>query len=155
MKSRRAGDKSHARTRTIRMRRRLIASPERVYRAWADPEELARWLPERIDGGLAVGAQSVLVWADRSETWHVVEANPNRSFAFLRGSSTADQSPTTTTVRIDPVGYGSRIEIESGPFPVDSDDGLEAWSEAVQTWTEALAMLRAHLDFSVDLRVRE
>jgi uncharacterized protein YndB with AHSA1/START domain len=155
MKGSRAGNESHARTRTMLMRRRLIASPERVYRAWADPEELARWLPERIEGGLAVGSQSTLVWADRRETWHVVEAHPNRSFAFLRASSTTDQSPTTTTVRIDPLGYGSRIEIEAGPFTVDTDEGLDAWSDALQTWTEALAMLRAHLDFSIDLRVRE
>jgi uncharacterized protein YndB with AHSA1/START domain len=137
------------------MRRRLIASPERVYRAWADPEELARWLPERIEGGLAVGSQSALVWADRRELWHVTEAQPNRTFAFLRSSSTTDRSATTMTVRIDPVGYGSRIELEAGPFPIDSDDGLDAWAEALQTWAEAMAMLRAHLDFSIDVRFRE
>jgi uncharacterized protein YndB with AHSA1/START domain len=142
-------------TRTLRMRRRLVASPERVYRAWSDPEELARWLPERIEGGLAVGTESVLVWADRRETWQVIEAQPNRSFAFLRSPETRGHSATTTTVRIDPLGYGSRIEIEAGPFSLDSDEDLDAWGESLQTWAEALAMLRAHLDFSVDLRVRE
>jgi uncharacterized protein YndB with AHSA1/START domain len=155
MKAKGASTESRSKDRSIRMRRRLIASPERVYRAWADPEELARWLPERIDGGLAVGSQSALVWADRRETWHVTEALPNRTFAFARSLPTTDRSATTTTVRIDPLGYGSRIELEAGPFPIDSDDGLDSWAEALQTWAEALAMLRAHLDFSIDLRVRE
>jgi hypothetical protein len=85
----------------------------------------------------------------------VIEAQPNRSFAFVRSPGNAGHSATTTTVRIDPLGYGSRIEIEAGPFSVDSDEDLDAWGEALQTWAEALAMLRAHLDFSVDLRVRE
>jgi uncharacterized protein YndB with AHSA1/START domain len=156
MKGRGAADgESQGKTRVIRMRRRLIASPERVYRAWADPEELARWLPDQIEGGLAVGTQSALVWADRRETWYVVDAQPNKTFVFIRSSSKADKAAPTTSVRIEPLGYGSRIEIEVGPFPVDSDDGLDSWGEALQTWAEALAMLRAHLDFSIDLRVRE
>jgi len=44
---------------------RLNAPPERVFRMWADPEDLARWFPDRIEGGLAVGARSILVWPDR------------------------------------------------------------------------------------------
>ncbi len=50
--------------RTVRMNRRLNAPPERVSRAWSDPEELARWFPERVEGALAVGARTMLVWED-------------------------------------------------------------------------------------------
>ena len=52
------------RRRWVRMRRRLEAPPDRVFRAWADPEELQRWLPERVEGSLTVGTRSVLVWPD-------------------------------------------------------------------------------------------
>ena len=48
--------------RWVRMRRRFDAPPDRVYRTWADPEELARWFPERVEGGLAVGSRCVLWW---------------------------------------------------------------------------------------------
>src|SRR3970040_1988487 len=68
--------------RMVRMVRRLNAPPERVFRAWADPEELARWFPERIEGGLAVGSRSVLVWPDRRVWWEVTQAHPNGSFVF-------------------------------------------------------------------------
>ncbi len=37
--------------RWVRLRLRLDAPPQRVLRAWSDPEELARWFPERVEGG--------------------------------------------------------------------------------------------------------
>ena len=140
--------------RTIRMVRRLNAPPERVSRAWADPEELARWLPERVEGALAVGARTVLVWPDRREWWEVVEARPGRIFAFRRPRLPDGRFVTTARVTIEPAGYGSRIELEDGPFSLDQPGVIDAWAEALESWSEALAMLRAHLDFSVDLRTR-
>jgi uncharacterized protein YndB with AHSA1/START domain len=140
--------------RLIRMRRRLDAPPYRTFRAWADPEELARWHPERVEGGLVVGARSVLVWPEEREWWEVVEANPSRTFVFRRPSSPDEQLITTVRVTIDPAGYGSRVELEDGPFPFDEAGGLDAWAKAIETWSEALTMLRAYLDFSVDVRRR-
>jgi uncharacterized protein YndB with AHSA1/START domain len=140
--------------RTIRMARRLNAPPERVSRAWADPEELARWLPERVEGALAVGARTVLVWPDRRVWWEVVEARAGRSFAFRRPWLPDGRLVTTTRIMIEPAGYGTRLELEDGPFPLDQPGAVDAWAEALQSWTEALALLRAHLDFSVDLRTR-
>ncbi len=138
--------------RWVRMRRRLNAPPARVFRAWADPEELARWLPARIEGGLAVGTRSVLAWPDRRVWWDVIRAEPERVFAFRRPWLPGDALVTDVSVTIAPAGYGSAIELEDGPFRIDAAGGLDAWAEALETWAEALALLRAHLDFSVDLR---
>jgi len=140
--------------RWVRLRRRLGAPPERVFRAWADPEELARWLPDRVEGGLAVGSRSTLVWPERRVWWEMVEANPNRNVVFRQPWLPDDRSITTVRVSIEPVGYGSRLTLEDGPFPIDGAGGLDAWAASIEGWTEALAMLRAHLDFSVDLRWR-
>ena len=41
-----------------------LGNPQRVFRAWSDPEELVRWLPTQIEGALAVGTRSTLVWPD-------------------------------------------------------------------------------------------
>ena len=140
--------------RWVRMRRRLDAPPDRVYRTWADPEELARWLPERIEDGLAVGSRSVLLWSDRRVWWDVTEARPNREFAF-RWPWLADESLVTDVrVKIDPDGYGSMLELEDGPFPIEVPGAIDAWAEAIELWSDALAKLRAHIDFSVDLRPR-
>ena len=140
--------------RWVRMRRRLDAPPDRVYRTWADPEELARWLPERIEGGLAVGSRSGLVWSDHRVWWDVTEASPGRIFAFRRSWLADDGLVTDVRVTIDPAGYGSRLELEDGPFPLYQPGAIDAWAESIETWSDALAKLRAHLDFSVDLRPR-
>lgn len=140
--------------RWIRMRRRLDAPPDRVYRTWADPEELARWFPERIEGGLAVGSRSVLVWSDHRVWWDVTQARPNRDFAFRWPWLPDEGLVTDVRVTIDPDGYGSRLEFEDGPFPLDVPGVIDAWAEAIEVWSDALAKLRAHLDFSVDLRPR-
>ena len=139
--------------RWVRMRRRLNAPPERVLRAWSDPEELARWFPERIEGGMAVGARSTLVWPDRRVWWEILEAG-NLRFAFRWPWLGDERLITTVHVRIYPAGYGSRLDLEDGPFPIGEAGALDAWAEAIEGWAEALALLRAHLDFSVDLRVR-
>jgi hypothetical protein len=51
-------------------------------------------------------------------------------------------------------GYGSRLALEDGPFPIDQPGAVDAWAKSIDGWSEALAMLRAHLDYSVDLRWR-
>lgn len=137
--------------RWVRMRRRLNAPPDRVSRAWSDPEELARWLPERVEGGLAVGSRSTLLWPDRRIWWDVVEA-AERRFVFRRPWLADEQLITTVEVLVEPAGYGTRLDLRDGPFPLDQIGVLDAWAEAIESWSEALALLRAHLDFSVDLR---
>ncbi len=140
--------------RWIRMSRRLIASPERVYRAWSDPETLPRWFPDQVEGSLAPNSRSILVWPRQRVWWDVVAAEPNRRFQ-ANGPWLRDESLVTTfTVTIAPLGYGSRVTLEDGPFPLDQAGAVEAWAEAIEGWTEALDLLRGFLDFSVDLRER-
>jgi len=138
--------------RWVRLRRRLNAPPQRVFRAWADPEELARWFPLQIEGGLAVGARSVLTWADRRVWWQVTRAEPYSRFAFRRPWLPDDSVVTDVQVAIRPAGYGTRLDLDDGPFRIDAPGAIDAWAEAIELWSDALAMLRAHLDFSVDLR---
>ncbi|MFI5255158.1 MAG: SRPBCC domain-containing protein [Candidatus Limnocylindrales bacterium] len=138
----------------IKLHRRLNAPPQRAFRAWADPDELVRWLPSRIEGGLAVDTRSTLVWRDERVWWDVTEAEPDRLFTFRRPWSADETLVTLVTVRIETVGYGSRLHLEDGPFPVDQPAALEGWKSALEHWVWALAQLRAYLDFSVDLRWR-
>lgn len=142
-------------TRTIRMSRRLNAPPERVSRAWSEPDELSRWLPDRVEGGLAVGARTVLAWEDHRAWWEVLEERSGELFLFRRAWLQDERLVTTVRVTFQPAGYGTLLELEEGPFPLDRPGVLDAWAEAIGGWSEALAMLRAVIDFSVDIRTRQ
>jgi uncharacterized protein YndB with AHSA1/START domain len=133
--------------RWVRMSRRLQSSSDRAYRAWTNPEELARWFPLQVEGGLAAGARTELLWPDARVWWDVTELNPPRVFVFRRPWLTDGSVITTVRVTVSPVGYGC-------PFLLDHPGGLDAWGEALRTWGEALALLGAFLDASVDARER-
>jgi uncharacterized protein YndB with AHSA1/START domain len=149
-----AGSSPRDAARWVRLERRLTASAERAFKAWADPEELARWLPERIDGGLAAGTRSELLWSRSRVWWDVQEVHPDDAFVFRRPWGPDDTLVTTVRITIRDDGYGCRIQLEDGPFPIDTPTGLDTWAGAIATWVEALTMLRAYLDFSVDVRPR-
>jgi uncharacterized protein YndB with AHSA1/START domain len=141
-----------AEPRFVRLGLRTSASPDRVYTAWSDPERLRRWFPEEVQGSLAPGTRSTLVWPHRSVWWEVEEADPGRRFAF-RWPWLPDGAYTTrVTILIEPEGYGARVALEDGPFDISVPGILEAWAEANAGWGEALAFLKAYVDNSVDLR---
>ncbi len=138
--------------RHVRLRRRFDASPERVFRAWSDPEELIRWFPTWVEGSLVAGSRTTLVWPDQRVWWDVVAVEPNSRFVFRWPWGADEKVVTTCTVTLRPAGYGVWLELEDGPFDLAAPGGLDAWAEALEGWGEALTMLRAQLDFSVDVR---
>ncbi len=136
------------------MERLLDASPERVYRAWSDPEPMSSWFAPSVEGSLAVGTRSILVWASRRVWLDMLEAEPARRIRFRWAPSTVGTMATEVTVEILPHGYGTRLTLHDGPFDVNHPAGLDLWAEAIESWADTLANLRAQLDFSVDLRRR-
>lgn len=140
--------------RTVAIERRLNATPDRVIRCWTDPDELMRWFPARVDGSLAVGARTTLVWPREQVWWEVTGlVTPNR-FTFRWPWDADETLVTNVTVSLEAEGSGTRILLTDGPFPIDRPGGLDAWAEALEGWGEALTLLRGYVDFSVDLRDR-
>jgi len=138
--------------RFVRLELRTSASPERLYAAWSDPERLRRWFPEEVQGSLAPGTRSTLVWPHRSVWWEVEEAEPGRAFVFRWPWLPGDTYMTRVTIDITPEGYGARLRLEDGPFDLAVSGVLDAWAESSAGWGEALAFLKAYIDNSVDLR---
>ncbi len=140
--------------RWIRLERSLRAPNERVFRVWSDPEELPRWLPDKLEGSLAVGSRSTLLWRRQRIWWDVTAAEPNHRFAVKMPWMPDGGVVTTFEVALEPEGYGTRLRFENGPFRIDEPGVFEAWERALEAWVEALAMLRAFVDFSTDLRLQ-
>ena len=138
--------------RTVRLQRRLDAPPYRVHRAWSSPEALSEWFPESVEGSLAVGTRSTLVFKDQRVWWDVIAAEPNSLFQFRWPWLKDESYVTTVTVTITPRGYGSLVTLEDGPFDLTRTRVLDAYAECLEGWGEALANMRAVVDYSVDLR---
>jgi uncharacterized protein YndB with AHSA1/START domain len=139
-------------TRLVRLQRRLDCQPYRAYRAWSSPDALTTWV-SRCDRGLArPGAKRTLVFPSQPARWDVLEAEPESHFQFRWPRLADDSSVTTVTVTGTARGYGSLVTLEDGPFDVAQPSLLDAYAESLEGGAEALANLRAVVDFSVDLR---
>ena len=138
--------------RTVRVQRRVDGEPYRVYRAWSAPEALSEWYPDRVEGSLAPGTRSTLVFRDHRVWWEVLEADPDRRFQFRWPWLPDDAWITVVSVTITPRGYGSPITLEDGPFDLTQPGVLDAYAASLAGWGDWLANLRAVVDFSVDLR---
>jgi uncharacterized protein YndB with AHSA1/START domain len=139
--------------RMVRLQRRLDAPPYRVYRAWSSPEALSEWFPTAVEGSLATGTRSTLVFPDQRVWWEVTAAEPYTLFQFRWPWLPDDAWVSTVTVRIASRGPGSQLTLEDGPFDLNKEGVLDAYAECIEGWAEALANLRAVVDYSVDLRV--
>jgi uncharacterized protein YndB with AHSA1/START domain len=138
--------------RTVHMRKRVDAPPYRVYRAWTSPEALSEWFPDAVEGSLTPGTRSTLVFPDQRVWWEMLEAEPYSRVRFRWPWLPDDAWLSEVTVTIEPRGYGSVITLEDGPFDLSVPGVLEAYAECLEGWGEALAQLRAMVDYSVDLR---
>jgi len=138
--------------RTVRLQRRVDAPPYRVYRAWSAPEALSEWFADAVEGSLTPGTRSTLVFPDQRVWWDVLEAEPNQRFQFRWPWLENDAWVTVCTVTVTARGYGSLVTLEDGPFDLTRPGVLDAYAECLEGWGEALAHLRAVIDFSVDLR---
>jgi uncharacterized protein YndB with AHSA1/START domain len=89
----------------VRFERRLTHPPERVWRAITDPEELAAWFPDTIEGEFAPGAEVTFpkfVEMGLPSTGTVTEFDPPRLLAFTWG-------PSTLRFELEPDGDGCRL----------------------------------------------
>ncbi len=107
------------------------ASPERVWRLWADPRQLERWwgpptypatfTKHDLAPGSRVEYHMTGPQGDQPRGyWEILEADAPRSLVFRDGFANADGSPndelptTTARVTIEAIGGGrTRMSIES------------------------------------------
>lgn len=136
----------------VRSQRLLDAPPDRVHRAWSDPDELSGWLCRSVEGSLMVGARSDLVWSDRRITIEILESDPPNRFGFRWAPVAGTPLTTVVTVVIERVGYGSRVTLQDGPFDLADPVAVAAFGQIAESWGAAMANLRARTDFGVDLR---
>jgi uncharacterized protein YndB with AHSA1/START domain len=112
---------------SLTLKRRLNASPERVYAAWTEPEKLKRWFgPEEIetlraDADARVGGRFHIVMRGTDGEEHDVsgvyrEVVPNEKIVFTWAWRSTPERESLVTVVIKPEGAGSLLTLVHDQF---------------------------------------
>jgi uncharacterized protein YndB with AHSA1/START domain len=134
---------------TVQFHRVLRATPDRVYRAFLDPEATVKWLPPhgftgkvhhmdaRVGGTYKMSFTNFTSGTSHSFGGEYLELVPN---TLLRWSDRFDDSnlpgEMTVTVRLKPVSVGTEVHIVQEGIP----DAIPA-EACVLGWQESLTLL--------------
>lgn len=125
--------------------RELVArtTPERAWRAWADPEIIAGWFADRAEGNPVPGGQLVHVFESFGEArYEVVEAEPGERLV-LRGH--LHGTDFEQRIEVEPEGDQTRIRLIHSGFDASAELG-EEFKGIDSGWKLALAILRHYLE---------
>ena len=138
---------------SLTLKRRIKASPERVFAAWTDPEKLAAWFgpQETIAGSaraeldLAVGGHFRASFTTADGEYHEVrgvyrEVVPDRRLKFTWAWHTTLERESLVTITLSPDGDGTLLTLHHEQlFDESARDGHE------RGWTGCLDKLERYL----------
>jgi uncharacterized protein YndB with AHSA1/START domain len=136
------GDKPWKDERTLRVR----ATPQQMWEAWARPEHLEGWFPDRARGEAEPGGEIVHVWESFGfEMPHrVLEAEPGR-LLVLEGRS-PQGLPFRQEIHIEQDGAETVLRLVHSGFGEHADWDDEYESGVDSGWKMAFALLRLYLE---------
>src|ERR1700754_1158794 len=133
-------------TNTVRFHRVLRASPEKVYKAFLDPEAMAKWLPPhgftgkvhqidaRVGGSYKMSFTNFTTGNSHSFGGKYLELVPNK---LIRHTDRFDDpnlpGEMVTTISITPVSVGVEINItqEGIPAVIPAEACYLGWQESL------------------------
>ena len=135
-----------ASTSTIRLHRVLRATPERVYRAFLDPEALAKWLPPngftckvremnaKVGGGFKMSFTNFTTRKSHSFGGTYVELKPHERIRYTERFN--DQNlpgEMQTTITLKKVSCGTELNIvqEGLPAAIPAEACYLGWQESL------------------------
>ncbi len=132
--------------RILRAEIRTKATPQQAYDAWADPEKIAHWFPDRAEGKAEPGATITWVFEKFNYRipYEVLIAQPAEKFA-IRWNPPPGMSAGVLEVTISKEGGETVIKLVNSGFR----EGAE-WNEEFEGtdsgWRMALALLKHYLE---------
>ncbi len=137
----------------VTITRTFDASPARVFAAWTEPAEIARWYgpqqfdapPDRITVDLRPGGRWELTMVRRDGAgefpigYQILEVDPPALLVMRSDPMPHMPEPTVVRIEIAAFGDGARLTLTDGPLPEAAAAGAEAG------YTAALDKLAASL----------
>jgi len=134
------------RGRTIRVEVRTTATPEQVYEAWADPEKIAHWFPDRAEGQAAPGENITWIF-DKFNCripYEVLAAEPGKRFV-VRWNPPPGMNPGILEITIAKESGETVMGLVESGFR----EGTE-WNEEFEGtdsgWRMATALLKHYVE---------
>ena len=133
------------------------ASPEVVFKALTQADELARWFPTRAESDPRAGGKIKLVWefADASQNGSqegvYVEVVPNEKFSY---TWTADTVPTLVTFTLSESDGETTVDLEHSTSH-DGADEKKLHDDHADQWGFFLMNLKGYLEAGADLRAEK
>ena len=127
---------------------RLDAAPQRVWDAWADPEQIANWFVDRANGTAAAG--EVMTWFFESFNYRqpvpIVEAEPGKSFVVGSGDVPGPHGhPYLMEIAIAREAGATTLRLVNSGFSEDASFDDE-YGGVVSGWQLALRTLKHWLE---------
>jgi uncharacterized protein YndB with AHSA1/START domain len=137
---------------SLTLKRRLNASPEKVYAAWTDPQKITRWFAppsvkagsEQADIDARIGGRFRISFSTDDEYYEVGgvyrEVVPNQRLVFSWAWHSTPERESLVTVTLKPDGDGTLLTLHHEQlFDQAARDGHE------RGWTGMLDNLEKHL----------
>ena len=138
---------------------RIKSTPERVWKAWADPQDIANWFVDRAEGDGRAGHTMRWFFDTFGYTMDipVVESEPGKTFT-VAGDDGPDGLPYLMEITISKDGGDVVMNLVNSGFADDpkKDDNFEGtvsgWKSALTTmkvWLEQFPLRKRHHDLVV------
>lgn len=133
-------------TNTVRLHRVLRATPERVYRAFLDPDAMAKWLPPngftgkvhemdaKVGGSYKMSFTNFSTGSSHSFGGTYVELKPHERIRYTnRFDNPGLPGEMQTTVTLKPVIFGTELSItqENIPAAIPAEACYLGWQESL------------------------
>jgi uncharacterized protein YndB with AHSA1/START domain len=133
----------------IRSRTYIRRPPDVVYEALTSGSGWDEWFTQGTEVDARPGGSIVFRWVDWAvdhytveSSGEVLEANAPDRFVF---QWTPGDSTTTVVFDLEPLGEGTKVQVEESGHTGSTRD-LEALVECAVGWGEALALLKMYLE---------
>ena len=139
--------KSKAETRKIEKQIEIAASPEAVWKALTDPQELTRWFPleARVTPGL--GGSIFVSWGPDCEGEAPITIwEPNHRYGWTEGPPGAEPAPNTVEWIIESRGGRTLVHVVNSGFTSGADWENEKFDSTEYGWVFMLVNLRHYLE---------
>jgi uncharacterized protein YndB with AHSA1/START domain len=145
VKSAAAGDAGFVNRPSLTFRRRLNASPEKVYAAWTDPQKITRWFGRadatagsfRAEIDARIGGHFRVSFSANDEYYQVGgvyrEVVPNQRLVFSWAWHSTPERESLVTVQLEPDGGGTLLTLRHEQFFDETarDGHQRGWSGAL------------------------